>query len=234
MESQQNQNAQIWRKKIERCTLALKAQIKKNVWYVDSGCSTHMTEDKNKFISLKEGKNGTVSFGNDGSKNIIVTSIVKLGGKDAKAEDVLLIENINHSLLSVSQICDQGHTLLFDSKKCEIRREKPIKIVATSTRTPNDIYTLDETIGKGCFLEKEDESWLQHKWMGQINFDNLVRISKKQAMRDMSQISKPSSTTSKHCTHGKHTRVEFKTKEHSTSKLLELIHIDLCGPTKTK
>jgi len=55
-ESQQNQNAppRVKKKKTER--LAIKAQSKKNVWYVDSGCSTHMTRDKTKFISLKERK----------------------------------------------------------------------------------------------------------------------------------------------------------------------------------
>ena len=39
--------------------------------YVDSGCSTHMTGDKKKFLSLEEKKDGTVSFGNDGSSNVI-------------------------------------------------------------------------------------------------------------------------------------------------------------------
>lgn len=101
-----------------------------------------------------------MSFGNDGSANIIGTCTIKLGGKDGTTKDVLLKENMNHGLLSVIQMCDQGHTLLFDSKKCEIRREKPDKLVATAIRTPNDIYTLDETINKGCFLAKEDESWL--------------------------------------------------------------------------
>ena len=38
----------------------------------------------------------------------------------------------------------------------------------------------------------------------------------------------------KHCQHGKQTRVNFKTKEHMTSHILELVHTDLCGPTRTK
>ena len=36
------------------------------------------------------------------------------------------------------------------------------------------------------------------------------------------------------CQHGKQTRVEFKTKEHSTTRPLELVHTDLCGPTQSK
>jgi hypothetical protein len=30
------------------------------------------------------------------------------------------------------------------------------------------------------------------------------------------------------------TKFEFKTKEYSTTKSLEIVHTDLCGPTRTK
>ena len=85
---------------------------------------------------------------------------VKLRSENATAEDVLLIENMNHNLLSVSQMCDQGCTILFNSWKYEISREKSGRLVVTATRTPNDIYTLDEIGKEGYFLAKEDESWL--------------------------------------------------------------------------
>ena len=103
-----------------------------------------------------------MSSGNDGSSNVIGEGTVTLGSKDALAKDVLLVENMNHNMLSVGQMCNQGHTMLFNSKKCEIREGKFGKIVATASRAPNDIYILDET-PKGCFLEKEDESWLWKK-----------------------------------------------------------------------
>ena len=38
----------------------------------------------------------------------------------------------------------------------------------------------------------------------------------------------------KPCQHGKQMRVSFKTKEYSTSKPLELVHIDLHGPKRTQ
>ena len=40
------------------------------VWYLDSGCSRHMTGNKTLFKTLFEGKIGTVTFG-DGSKFVI-------------------------------------------------------------------------------------------------------------------------------------------------------------------
>lgn len=151
----QNRNEQIWKRKTERCALTLKAQSNRNVWYVESGFSTHVIGDKNKLISLKEKKDGTMPFGNDRALNIIGTSTVTLGSKDELAKDVLLVENMNHNLLSVGQMCDRGHTMLFNLKKCEIRKDIFGIILATTSKAPNDIYILDET-PKCCFLAKED------------------------------------------------------------------------------
>ena len=72
-----------------------------------------------------------MSFGNDGSSNVIGSGTVTLGSKDALANNVLLVENMNHNLLSVGQMCDQGHTILFNSTKCEIRKGVYGEIVAT-------------------------------------------------------------------------------------------------------
>jgi hypothetical protein len=47
--------------------LALLVKDKEDEWYIDSGFSTHITRDQNKFISFKKGKSGSVAFGNDSS-----------------------------------------------------------------------------------------------------------------------------------------------------------------------
>jgi hypothetical protein len=58
-------------------------------------------------------------------------------------ENFLLVENMKHNLLSVSQMCDQKHTLIFNSKECEIRKEGSGRLVEITTRTPNNIYILN-------------------------------------------------------------------------------------------
>jgi hypothetical protein len=63
--------------------------------------------------------------------------------------------------------------------------------------------------------------------MGHIDFDNVVKLSKTQAVRDMPRISKPTNTIYKTCQHGKKMRVNYKTKEYSTSNPLEPVHIPL-------
>ena len=60
-----------------------------------------MIGDKNKFISLKEKKDRTMSFGNDRASNVIGIGMVTLGSKDSLTKDVLLVENMNHNFLIV-------------------------------------------------------------------------------------------------------------------------------------
>ena len=67
-----------------------------------------------------------------------------------------------------------------------------------------------------------------------MHFDNLVKVNKREAVREMPQITKPTNTLCKHCQQGKQTKTRFKSKEYSTTRPLEIVHTDLVGPTKTK
>jgi hypothetical protein len=106
----------------EECTLTLQYKHKKHGWYVDSGFSKHMTSDEDKFITLRKERYGSISFGSDDLARIIGKGTTRIGNKDTKEENVLLVEYMKHNILSVSQMCDQGHTLMFDSQKSEIRK----------------------------------------------------------------------------------------------------------------
>ena len=60
------ESAKVWKKKENnKCGLVLSVQRKKGPWYINSGCSKHMTSDKSKLLSLSEKKLGNVTFGND-------------------------------------------------------------------------------------------------------------------------------------------------------------------------
>jgi hypothetical protein len=56
-----SKNVKVWKnKENDKCGLVLLAQRQKNPWYIDSGCSKHMTRDKGKFLSLSESKSGNI------------------------------------------------------------------------------------------------------------------------------------------------------------------------------
>jgi hypothetical protein len=74
-----------------------------------------MTGDEDRFLTLRKERDGSISFGNDDSARIIGKGTVIIGNKVTKEENVLLVEDMKHNILNVSQICDQGHKIIFDS-----------------------------------------------------------------------------------------------------------------------
>jgi hypothetical protein len=67
-------------------------------------------------------------------------------------------------------------------------------LIATATRNSSNIYVPSEIGNEKCCLGRKDESWLWHRIMGHIHFDNLVKVRKKEAVREMPQITKPTNT----------------------------------------
>jgi hypothetical protein len=103
------EDVKVWKKKADdKCGLVLSAQKNKNPWYIDSGCSKHMTGDKSKFLTLSENKSRNVTFGNDAPGKIKGKGMVSLSNGKGKAQDVLFVDGLKHNLLSVSQVCDKG------------------------------------------------------------------------------------------------------------------------------
>ena len=91
-------------------------------WYIDSGCSKHMTGDVSKFTTISPKKSGHVTYGENNKGKII--GVGKIGtNSSTPIENVLPVEGFKHSLLSVSQLCDKGYKVSFDSEKCVIKHE---------------------------------------------------------------------------------------------------------------
>ena len=71
------------------------------LWYLDSGCSRHMTRNKGLFKTLFERKIGIVTFG-DGSKSVVrgigTVDIPRL----PVFEDVWYVDGLKANLLSIS------------------------------------------------------------------------------------------------------------------------------------
>lgn len=101
-----------------------------------------MPGDKRKFVSLNK-KEGNVFFGSGSTKIAGKGTVTLINGK-GKAQNALLVNRLKHNLLSVIQICDQGHNVVFSTKGCEIRNSSSGEIVVKGVRTPDNIYILNK------------------------------------------------------------------------------------------
>ena len=122
------------------------------LWYLDSGCSRHMTRNKALFKTLFEGKIGTVMFG-DGSKFVIrgigIVDIPRL----PVFEDVWYVDGLKANLLSISQICDNGLNVLFTKYECEIL-DGGGNCMCIGVRTVDNYYGITPSISNKCFSAK--------------------------------------------------------------------------------
>ena len=86
--------------------VCLKSHHQKEMkWYLDSGCSRHMTRNKSQFKSLRPKDGGIVKFV-DGIKSKIV-GICNVGKNNSDLiTDVMLVEGLTHNFISISQFCD--------------------------------------------------------------------------------------------------------------------------------
>jgi hypothetical protein len=169
-------NVKVWKKReSDKCGLVFSAQRQTNPWYIDSGCSKHMSGDKGKFLSLSESKLGNITFGNDAPGKIKGKGMVSLSNGKGKVQDVLLVDGLKHNLLSLSQMCDRGCEVVFMSKDCKIKSINSRQVVAKGIRIENNVYVLKED-RQQCHLRKHDETWLWHRRLGHLNFDHLIKL----------------------------------------------------------
>ncbi|KAI5390825.1 hypothetical protein KIW84_075927 [Lathyrus oleraceus] len=84
-----------------------KLVLSKEEWYFDSGCSRHMTGNKDLLTGLHHHAISYVTFG-DGAKGEIkgTCKLDCLGVPEL--DKVLLVKGLTANLISISQLCDQG------------------------------------------------------------------------------------------------------------------------------
>ncbi|GJV76387.1 hypothetical protein Tco_1507971 [Tanacetum coccineum] len=99
---------------LQECTNAVQIVL----WYLDSGCSRHMTGDRARLINFVEKFIGTVRFGNDEYAAIVGYGDYKLG--DTIISRVYYVEGLKHNLFSVGQFCDGGLEVAFRQHSCYI------------------------------------------------------------------------------------------------------------------
>ena len=102
-------------------------------------------------------------------------------------------------------------------------------LVGSGKQTKGNLFYLDLS-ESSCFIAQVEESWLWHKRLCHVNFDNLVKITKNKRVRGIPSLRKPDMGLCKNCQIGKMGKTSFKSKDYHSEEVLELVHTNLCGP----
>ncbi|GJS95160.1 putative ribonuclease H-like domain-containing protein, partial [Tanacetum coccineum] len=215
-----------------------------NKGIVDSGCSRHMTGNKAYLAEYQDFNGGPVAFG--GSKGYITgKGKIKTGKLDF--EDVCFVKELQHfNLFSVSQMCDKKNKVLFTDTEClvlspEFKLPDANQVLLRIPRQ-NNMYSFNlENIvpsgGLACLIAKAtiDESNKWHRRLGHVNFKNLNKLVKGNLVRGLPSKIFQNDHTCVACQKGKQHKASCKAKSVSSiSQPLQLLHMDLFGPTSVR
>ncbi|KAI3672740.1 hypothetical protein L6452_38838 [Arctium lappa] len=204
----------------------------KGIWYLDSGCSRHMTEQKDLLTEYKEENGPSMTFGGNGKEYTRGFGVLSNGTTTFKRVDY--VDGLKHNLLSISQLCDKDYEVHFSKKACSVVNEKG-KLALSGYRREN-VYVIDmdsTTTENLCFLSKasSDVNWLWHKRLSHLNFKTLNSLSSKELLSGLPQDSYAKESFCSTCEKGKQTKASFKSKQvSSVTSPLQILHMDLFGP----
>ena len=106
-------------------------------------------------------------------------------------------------------------------------------MIGSGIQTKGSLFYLE--LGEcSCLIAQIEESWLWHRRLCHVNFDNLVKIRKFNKVRGIPNIKKPQVGLCKNFQIGKMGKTSFKSKNYRSKEVLQIVHTDLCGPIRNE
>ncbi|KAG6487034.1 hypothetical protein ZIOFF_055615 [Zingiber officinale] len=119
-------------------------QPSKSVWYLDSGCSNHMTGNHDTFVKLDPNITSQIILGDGSQKSGKGKGDIAVQTKEGQEKlitDVLYVPELSHNLLSVGQLMEKNFSFLFDDGRCQIF-DKTNKVIVTNIEMKNKTFSL--------------------------------------------------------------------------------------------
>ncbi|GKA41121.1 retrovirus-related pol polyprotein from transposon TNT 1-94 [Tanacetum coccineum] len=172
---------------------------------------------------------GNVIFGSNLHGNII--------GKGTISNDSLKIDNVEHvdnlrfNLLSIGQICDNKCRVTFSEHDNEITKDS--KVIGRGIRKKG-LYVMklgNKPKVKTCLATIDENSTLWYRSLGHANMRLIQSLASKELIRNVPKL-KFDQHFYDACKIGKQAHASHKAKNIvSTTRCLELLHMDLFGPS---
>nr|GEZ25362.1 retrovirus-related Pol polyprotein from transposon TNT 1-94 [Tanacetum cinerariifolium] len=161
--------------------------IQITLWYLDSGCSKHMTKDRSQLTNFVNKFLGTVKFKNDHVAKIMGYGDYQIG--NVMISRVYYVEGLGHNLFFVGKLCDSNLEVAFHQHTCFIRNLEGVDLLTISRG--NNLYTLslEDMMASSpiCLLLKasKTKSWLWHRRLSHLNFVRLTIAALRDELRKL-------------------------------------------------
>ncbi|KAK1607550.1 hypothetical protein QYE76_031223 [Lolium multiflorum] len=206
-------------------------------WVFDSGCTNHMTGGRGVLDQFIEdiNKKSSITFGDNSKGKVLGYGKVAIS-KDLCLETVMLVEHLGYNLLSIYHLADADYNSYFTKYYVQVFRSDNLKLVLVGY-VENNLYVVDlskeSPSPSTCLMAaKHDEGWLWHRRLGHVNMRNLKQLLKGEHIVGLTGISFEKDRVCSACVAGKQLKKKHPIKSIvTTSRPLELLHLDLFGPS---
>ncbi|KAJ0579636.1 putative RNA-directed DNA polymerase [Helianthus annuus] len=209
-------------------------------WIVDSGCSNHLTGEKDRLSNIRRYEGNRVVVIADNSRHQI-SNIGDVKFTSPNSNEGLQFENVYHvpgmkkNLISVPQITETGKYVVFGPHDVQIFEEFETKSVPIlQGRKKDTVYVLS---AESAFVERTQEnknSDLWHARLGHVAYDKLELMSNKRVVNGLPKMKVTNEVVCAGCQYGKSHQLPFERSKQKTYGPLELVHTDVFGPVKHK
>jgi hypothetical protein len=162
-------------------------------WIIDSGCTNHMTGEKEMFTSYIKNKDSqdSIIFG-DGNQGK-VKGLGKIAiSSEHSISNVFLVESLGYNLLSISQLCNMGYNCLFTNVDVSVFRRSDGSLAFKGV-LDDKLYLVDfskEEAGlDACLISKTSMGWLWHRRLAHVGMKNLHKLLKGEHVLGLTNVS---------------------------------------------
>lgn len=222
-------------------------------WCLDSGCTAHMCANEDLMTDMRECSstlnmaNSTSTISRSKGSVQLMASMDNKEKRQVNLHNTLLVKDLRTNLISVSKITDCDREVVFRKNEAVIQdMDGNVTLIADRV---GDLYYLREYGEQVKMARKENirdndakaattensqtkEANLWHARLGHLHMNAVIDLSRGHAtgMKELSG----GATSCDVCHLGKMTAKPFSTREKKSTRILEIVHTDLCQPSKIR
>ncbi|XP_057969384.1 uncharacterized protein LOC131158531 [Malania oleifera] len=217
------------------------AKVPYNTWWIDSGCTTHVSNMMQGFLTIRN-INPNEKFIFMGNRIKVPVEVVKTyrlildTGYCLHLYETFYVPSISRNLVSLSKLDVSGYTCNFNKGFFNLFKDTymvgcgmlcdGLYKLKLDNHYAETLLTSHDSIGTKRSLVNERFAYLWHKRLGHISKERLEKLVKSGILPDLDFTDFDICVN---CIKGKQTRHTKKEATRST-QLLEIIHMDICGP----
>ncbi|GJS73371.1 retrovirus-related pol polyprotein from transposon TNT 1-94 [Tanacetum coccineum] len=139
---------------------AKKCDIRKPIWYLDSGCSRHITSVKSYLHRYVEQPGPKVVFGDNSTCTTEGYDSIKCNG--IVFTKVAFVNGLKYNLISISQVCDAKYIIYFYKKRGTIFNSNKEVVMIAPKRSVFSKQYWTEAVATACYTQNKSTIVKRH------------------------------------------------------------------------